>query len=56
MYKPLIDSKEYVSQISEKFTNVDAFIIKSQSKITLFNDYVKYQIANLTSQGETSED
>ena len=56
MSKAVIDSRATVSHIRENLASLDTYMIKVQSNITLFNDYVKDQITNLTARGEKSED
>ena len=56
MSKAVIDSRATVSHIRENLASLDTYMIKVQSNITLFNDYVKSQITNLKARGEKSED
>ena len=56
MSKAAIDSRATVSHICENLANLDSYMTKVQSNISLFNSYVKEQITNLAARGEQTQD
>ena len=56
MSKAAIDSRATVSHIRENLANLDSYMTKVQSNISLFNSYVKEQITNLAARGEQTQD
>ena len=49
-----VNTKASVSFIREKLSSLDTYIVSIDLNIHVFNDYVKNQIPELTSRGETS--